>query len=183
MDTINGRRSVRNFTPQKVPAELIRELIKAAVQAPSAMNSQPWSFVIIQDATLLKNYSDQAKQILLANLDQQPLLAKYRATLANPDYNIFYNAGTLLIIYARPAGPHPLGDCSLAAQNIMLTAHARGLGTCWIGFAVALLDTPAIKRSLNIPAEYTAVAPLIVGFPQFLPPAVPRNDPEILAWK
>lgn len=183
MEVLSGRRSVRQYTEQKVSRELVEKLIQSAVQAPSAMNSQPWAFAVIQDKAQLKDYSDQAKAFLLSILNEHPPLSRYQAALSNPDFNIFYNADCLLLILTRSAGPHPDQDCCLAAQNVMLTAHALGLGSCWIGFAAPLLNQPAIKEQLNIPNDYSVVAPLIIGYPQGKMPAIPREKPEIVFWK
>lgn len=177
------RRSIRNFNTQPVSKEQVRQLLDAAVQAPSAMNSQPWSFAVIQDAPMLKNISDRAKKVILSILKEQPLMEKYRGAMMNSEFNIFYNASTLLAIYAKPEGPHPEEDCCLAAQNIMLAAHALGLGACWIGFARPLLNLPDLKEELGIPAEYSAIAPLIIGYPAGNAVEIPRKEPEILLWK
>jgi nitroreductase len=75
------------------------------------------------------------------------------------------------------------GDCCLAAQNLMLTAHALGLGTCWIGFSQPLLNSTEFKTELGIPSEYIAVAPLIVGYSEISPAKVSRKPPEILVWQ
>lgn len=182
-EAITTRRSVRNYTEQQVPRLLIEQLLSAAVQAPSAMNSQPWAFSVIQNKALLKTLSDRAKAHLLTLIDDFPAIEKYRGTLVSDVFNIFYNASTLLTIYSRPLDPHPEIDCSLAAQNIMLLAHSLGLGSCWIGFAEPLLKLPEVKKELNIPDEYSAVAPLILGYPAVLPPSLPKKEPEIIFWK
>jgi nitroreductase len=183
-EAIENRRSVRSYTAQKIDRATVTKLLHAAVQAPSASNTQPWSFVVIQDAALLKDYSDRSKSLLLStiDLDNSPH-KKYRAMLSNPDFNIFYTAGTLIVIYAKPMGRHSYGDCCLAAQNLMLAAHGLGFGTCWIGFAGTLLDTPEAKKELGVPADYSLVAPLIVGHPQGRIPQLTRDEPEILFWK
>lgn len=183
LNAINTRRSIRNYQPEPVNKEQIHQLLHAAVQAPSAMNSQPWSFAIIQDAKMLKNLSDRAKTFLLSILREKPLMEKYRGAMMNSEFNIFYNASTLIVIYAKPEGPHPEEDCCLAAQNIMLAAHELGLGSCWIGFARPLLNLDDVKQELGIPAEYSAVAPLIIGVPNGDAVEIPRKEPEILLWK
>lgn len=183
LEAIYNRRSVRNYADNQVDKTTIEKLLAAAVQAPSAMNSQPLSFAVIQNSDLLHDYSDRSKKLLLNSLDRIPQLTKYKAALENPDFNIFYNAKTLIIIFAKLTGLHAAEDCCLAAQNIMLAAHSLGLGTCWIGFARPFLNLPEIKQELSIPAEYEAVAPLIVGYPQINPPAIPKKAPEILFWK
>ncbi|CUH94177.1 hypothetical protein P22_0243 [Propionispora sp. 2/2-37] len=182
-NTLYTRRSVRKYTEQQPDKSTILTLLDAATQAPSATNSQPWCFAVIQDRVLLKNYSDRIKTYLLSILDTHPSLLKYKPLLEKDNYDVFHNAGTLLIIYAKPKGPFACGDCCLAAQNIMLTAHDSGLGTCWIGFAQDFLQKPDIKQELNIPAEYTMVAPLILGYPATQAKPLIKKKPEILYWK
>jgi nitroreductase len=70
-EAIENRRSVRNYTPQKVDKAIVEKLIEAAIQAPSAGNSQPWSFAVIQDKKLLQEYSDRAKKLLLGRDDRR----------------------------------------------------------------------------------------------------------------
>ena len=94
---------------------------------------------------------------------------------------MFYNAGTLVVIYGKPMGPFVVADCWLAAENLMLAACAIGLGTCVIGLAVAALNTTERKTELNIPAGLVAYAPIIVGVPEGQTPVIPRKAPEIVA--
>lgn len=183
LNAIYSRRSIRNFQPEPVTKDQVNQLLTAAVQAPSAMNSQPWSFAVIQDPQLLKELSDRAKTFLLGILKEKPLMEKYRGAMMNSEFNIFYNASTLIVIYAKPEGPDPETDCCLAAQNIMLAAHSLGLGSCWIGFACPLLNLADMKKELGIPAEYSAIAPLIIGVPAGNAVEIPRKEPEILLWK
>jgi nitroreductase len=181
-EAIYTRRSVRKFKDQPVSKETINSLIEDAIQAPSATNSQPWAFVVIQDAELLKKYSDRAKVIMLELMGNNPDANGYKAILANPNFNIFYNATSLVIIYATPAGHLAKGDCCLAAQNLMLSAHDKGLGTCWIGFSMPLLDSAEMKKELGVPENYSAVAPLIIGYPDVVAASSSRKPPQILAW-
>jgi nitroreductase len=183
MDAIQTRRSIRKYKDEPVPKETINQLLTTATLAPSASNSQPWAFVVVQDTQLLKNYSDRAKALLLQSMDDKPDTQGYKALLANPDFNIFHNAGTLIIIYASFNSPFTAGDCCLAAQNLMLAAYAQGLGTCWIGFSRLLLDNADFKQELGIPLTYKAVAPIIIGYPEISPAAVSRNPPQVLAWR
>jgi nitroreductase len=102
--------------------------------------------------------------------------------LRNDDFNIFYDAGTLIVVGAIQPSPFQDADCWLAAENLMLAACAEGLGTCCIGFAVELLNEPEVKAELSVPADGIAVAPLIVGYPQGVTPIVPRAEPRIVSW-
>jgi nitroreductase len=184
LEAISSRRAVRSYAETPVGRETIEELIRVAVQAPSAMNSQPWAFGVVVGGEPLRRYSDRAKAALLAVLDQRPALEKYRANLGNPDFNIFYGAPALVLIYAKPGvGVSPETDCALAAQNLMLAAREQGIGSCWIGFAHVLFDSPELKRELGVPEEYRVVAPIILGYPKGdMPAPTPRNAPEMLFW-
>lgn len=180
---ISNRRSIRKYKNQPVAKDIIDNLLEAAIWAPSAFNSQPWSFVIIQDPAVLTDYSERAKPYLIKLLEGKSDLHGYKKMLSNPDFNIFYNASTLIIIYATTDNYFAAGDCCLAAQNLMLSAHDLGLGSCWIGFSTPFFNSSELKKELDIPAEYTAVAPLIVGYPEFIPSKRSRKPPEILLWK
>jgi nitroreductase len=185
MDAILERRSVRSYSPERLGQVTIRTLLDAAVWAPTAVHEEPWAFVIAQDMAALKSLSDRAKMIFAADArrthpDQASHLLEI---LDKPDFNIFYNAGTLIIICGRPKGPFVVADCWLAAENLMLAARSIGLGSCVIGFAVPALNTPEIKAELRIPPECTAIAPIIVGVPSGETPRTTRKEPDILGWK
>lgn len=182
-EAIYTRRSVRYFTEKNVEKETILELIHTGIQAPSSLNLQPWTFSVIQDKNLLNQLSDKTKAYLLETIETRPYLEKYKERFNNPDSHVFYNAPALITIYAKPIGHRAKGDCSFVAQNIMLTAHSMGLGTCWIGFAQTFLDTPAMKKELQVPDDYSVVAPIIVGYPAKKSDVVEKNEPEILFWK
>ncbi|HYL56476.1 MAG TPA: nitroreductase family protein [Gemmatimonadales bacterium] len=174
LDAIYQRRAVRSYTPDKLDKPTIRRLLDAAVHAPTAMHLEPWTFVVIQDVALLARLSERGK-----------ILAREEATrhlLADPNFNIFYDASTLIVICGKPLGGFVTADCWLAAENLMLAACALGLGTCCIGFAVPVLNAPEVKRELGIPTDVTAVAPIIVGVPRGVTPPVPRRPPEVLRW-
>jgi len=185
MDTIAQRRAVRSYTSQLVDKTAIRTLLGAAVYAPTAVHEEPWAFAVIQDKAMLKNLSDSAKKLLVDGKDPiHPLRGSHVVgRFTDPDFHIFYDAGTLIVIYGKPMGPFVVADCWLAAENLMLSACAMGLGTCVIGLSVAVLNTPEWKKELGIPAEMTAYAPIIVGVPAGITPPVPRKEPEVLVWK
>ena len=103
MDAIHGRRSVRAYTPQRLDQATIHTLLAAAVRAPTAIHEEPWAFVILQDADMLKRVSDHAKGFFVEEMHRAHLdrgghtLAKFE----QPDFNIFYDAGTLIVICGR----------------------------------------------------------------------------------
>lgn len=87
------------------------------------------------------------------------------------------------MICSKLHGEFVTADCWLAAENLMLAAYAKGLGSCVIGFSVAALNTPKWKKELAIPSESIAIAPVIVGVPSGKTPVVPRKKPEIIFWR
>jgi nitroreductase len=192
LDAIFTRRSVRSFTPQKLEPSTIHSLLDAAIQAPTAMHLEPWRFVVIQDAATLKRLSDAAKgswseeaahlRRLHAH-DHNESEAAFAERFANPAFNIFYDATTLVAICAKGLGPFATADCWLAAENLMLAACALGLGSCCIGSAVPTLNLASIKAELGIPEDVTVVAPIIVGVPAGDQARMVRQDPQILYWK
>ncbi|MGH6735885.1 MAG: nitroreductase family protein [Methyloceanibacter sp.] len=173
---IDGRRSVREYTDAPVDDEVLRELIEAAVKAPSAINQQPWSFIVIKDKARLASMSDQAKAYFLKASLGAPA---HRDMLNDPAFHIFYHAPVLVVIAAAEPTDWAVEDCALAAENLMLAAYAKGLGTCWIGFAQHWLATADGKAALGLLATYAPIAPIVVGHPRREPPPVPRKTPEI----
>ena len=185
MDAISERRSVRSYKPIAVDRVTVQRLLAAAVRAPTAIHEEPWAFVVVQDRELLKRISDRAKPLFTAEVQRAHLDRGGHALdmFMRPDFDIFYDASTLIVIWARQSGPFVDADCWLAAENLMLAACALGLGSCVIGSALAALNLPDVKAELGVPAEFSAIAPIIVGIPADAAVASPRREPEVLAWK
>jgi nitroreductase len=152
LEAIRKRRSVREYTGEPVDDTVLRELIEAAVLAPSAINQQPWTFVVIKDADRLAQISRKAKSHLLKASLSEPAHS-FREMLNDPDFDIFYHAPALVVIAAADPTDWAVEDCALAAENLMLAAY---------------------------PATYAPIAPIVVGHPRRPPPPVPRKNPDIL---
>jgi nitroreductase len=178
-EAIYTRRAVRQFTDAQVDEQTLRQLIDAAIQAPSAVNQQPWSFCVVRDKAVLARISSEAKAHMLRSTPAGLVSHHFQELLSDTKFDIFYHAPALIVISAVAESPWAVEDCSLAAENLMLAACAVGLGTCWIGFAQTWLGTHEGKAMLKIPAQYVPVAPIIVGHPQSAPPPVARKEPEI----
>lgn len=192
LDVIFTRRSVRAYARQKLDRSTVLSLLDAAVQAPTALDAEPWLFVVIQDEETLKRYSDIAKTTWVDEMETQLALHRPRdvdrehflTQLRDPGFSLFYDAGTLIVIYGRTKGPFVIADCWLATENLMLAACALGLGSCVIGSAVSALDSPDAKAEFGLPAEAFAVAPIVVGVPgDDAAEARGRRDPEVVCWK
>lgn len=185
MDAIKKRHSVRSYSPDAVDQSTINTLLAAAVQAPTGLDLESWAFVVVQDRGLLEKLSEHAKECYLqevhrVHLDQGRNTFEH---IENPDFNIFYNAGTLILICARSDDLFGGPSCWLAAENLMLTACAMGLGTCVIGSSVAGLNAPETKVELGISAGYSVIVPVLLGIPTCDGVPAPRKPPTILAWK
>jgi nitroreductase len=190
-EAITKRRAVRAYRPDILDKDTVQELLKAAVRAPTAIHAEPWAFAIIQGRPLLKRYSDLAKATWSPERNGSHAIAHPTAPshshaasmFAHPDFNLFYDASTLIVIGARTLGGFVAADCWLAAENLMLAACAMGLGTCCIGSAVPVLNRTDVKAELQLPPDFQSVAPIIVGLPSGETPPTTRRDPDVLCWR
>jgi len=179
-DVLRGRRAVRDFRPDAIAPQLLRRLAEAGVQAPSAMNEQPWRFSIVTDPALLLKMSTLAKAHLNNCVSVLPKPEHFRAVFSDPHFHLFHHAPALVVISADAANPWATEDCALAAGNMMLAAQDLGLGSCWVGFAQAWLNAPEGRRLLDIPASHRIVAPIVFGYARSPAPPVSRRAPDIV---
>jgi nitroreductase len=186
--TIYERRSVRSYSEEGVDDSTINDIIKAGTSAPSAGNVQGLRFVVVTNRELMKRYSDRAKIIYIEVLQKETtsnkeLSAQLMKAVSNPNFNIFYNAPVLVMVYTHPSVHKPVEDGSLAAENMMLAATSLGLGSCWIGFAQPLGSTKEFKEEIGMPSNHTLIAPLIFGHPKSGESRPgKKKDPQILNW-
>ncbi|HYC21007.1 MAG TPA: nitroreductase [Candidatus Bathyarchaeia archaeon] len=197
-ENIYSRRSVRNYKSTDVPDDIIRELIKAGTYAPTAMNRQPWRFVVIKNKEMIARLSERAKKLWLDGLDKvdesfDPQVKRLANVMQRPEFNVFYGAPVLILIFAG-ASSHQgtfaevenmfiTDDCAAAAENMMLAARSLGIGSCWIGFGMPLDSDQEIRQELNVPDGYRLMAPLIFGYPvKDIEMAPPREADVILNW-
>ncbi len=173
---VEQRRAVRQYLPATIEKSVIEGLLRTAVQAPSAMNQQPWAFAVIRGTAQIEEYARRAKAYLTAASDFPPAL---HGMLADPGFNLFYQAPVLILVLAKSADDQAREDCCLAAQTLMLAARNMGMGTCWIGLSRSWFNRPEIKVELGIADSRHVVAPIVLGMPATWPPAHGRLPPEI----
>ena len=168
-EAIRNRRATRAYSSQKVSEDIVRSLIDLSILAPSAMNQQAWSFVVVQNPEILKQISEETKSKLAKN----PEISKKHTGehghqfLTDSAFDIFYGATTLVIICAKVNAAVEFGpetDCFLAGENLMLASTGMGLATCPIGLARDVLREPAMAKKLGISDNFTAVLPIVVGY-------------------
>jgi nitroreductase len=184
LENIYHRRSVRSYSDKEVSDETIKEIIRAGIYAPTAVNKQPWRFVVITDRQLIEKYDDRAKKDFLAVYKdtENPDLVRYVQYLSKPATRLFYGAPVLILIFASPEVINEF-DCALAAENMMLAACSLGIGSCWIGLAAGLGSDVEFLKEIGVPEGNKLIAPLIFGYPtkdNLNAPA--RNADVILKW-
>ena len=178
-EAIAGRRAVRQYTAESLDKDTIRRLIGAAVLAPSAINEQPWVFTVVSDQALLDRASRDVKAHVRATMSASAYAGRLKGMVDRDNEQIFHRAPTLVLISAAAPGPWVVEDCTLAAANLMLTAHSLGLGSCWIGFAQSYCNSPEGRVMFGLDAGSETVAPIIIGYPAAIAPPVARKPPQI----
>lgn len=165
LELIKTRRSVRAYQRDMVPRELIDQIVEAGLYAPSGMNRQPVIIIAVSDPKT------------------RDALSRLNASIMGTDDDPFYGAPVVLIVLADRSAPTYLYDGALAMENLMLAAHASGLGSCWIHRAKEVFDTPRGKELLQkwgVPnaERLTGVGHCILGYPapDGEKPAAPRKE-------
>lgn len=179
LDAICGRRAVRQYKPECPSEYQLRQLIDAAVWAPSAMNDQGWHFTVITRGELLDQISRDAKAWVRENEPWLAENAEMRALLGDPDFHMLHQAPVLIIISSPARGKWTAEACAVAAQNLMLAATGLGLGSCWIGLVQDWLNTPQGRAVTGLAAAEQVVAPIVVGYAREKPQAAARKRPAI----
>jgi nitroreductase len=168
---IHGRRSVRVYDPRPVPRDLIESVINDAAQAPPPFRGEvPWAFNVIEGVERIAAYGARAMDY---TRQHRPDGSGWD-WLTRPGFKIFWDAPAVIIISG------PVGDCCRAGQNLMLSAHARGLATCWVGSPMLWLGTPEVRAELKIPAKLAPVAVLCLGYSAETPEPIVREAPPII---
>ena len=189
---MRSRRSCRNYQERPVPFAVLQDLVKIGLTAPSGSNCQPWAFTLLPSraavlqlgdliAAFFRRLNRRADRRLLRGtlrlIGRRELdfyFRHYRDAVAEAleawDRTgrdvLFHGAPAVILVGTRPGAACPAEDALLATQNLLLAAHAMGLGTCLIGFAVsALKNDPAISNRLGIPAGESVHAVVALGYP------------------
>ncbi len=153
IEAILSRRSIRRYTPQPVSEETVKLLLEAAMSAPSAGNEQPWHFIVITDRRLL---------------DEIPRFHPYADMLREAQVAILVCGDTERERYAG----HWVQDCSAATQNLLLAAHACGLGAVWVGIYPVEERIRRFQKLFGLPTHVIPLALIPFGHPgERIPPA------------
>jgi nitroreductase len=171
IEAIHSRRSIRFYQARSVERDLVERVILDAAQAPPPTSGLvPWTFNVIEGIERIAGYGARAKQYARDFHPDGPGWS----WVERPVFKVFLDAPVVIIISG------PIEDCCRAGQNLMLSAHARGLGTCWVGAPMLWLGTADAKAEIGIPAHLAPGSALCLGYPQAIPAAPPRERPPII---
>jgi nitroreductase len=181
-EAIKTRRSVRSYQSKPVPREIVDAIIEAGNEAPSAMNSQPWRFVVVENAEvkkkLLRAALPNARKILDLVKESDPVrheaIMKRLSELPDP---VYYSAP--VIIFVIGSGRYAQHSCPLACENMMLAAHSMGLGSCWVGFGSMVTDDQEVKLILELKDDEMIFGPILLGYPEGYPERPPKKEPAV----
>lgn len=163
-ELLNGlreRRSCRSYKPEPVPKEILDQILEAGTYAATGMGRQSPIMIAVTDPAL------------------RDKLSKMNAAVMGMDGDPFYGAPNLIIVLADRKVPTYLYDGSLVMGNLMLAAHALGIGSCWIHRAKEEFDSEegkALLKELDIEGDYEGIGHCILGYPAGeCRPAAPRK--------
>jgi nitroreductase len=159
LDAIFTRRSIRAYTNQSVPSAIIEKLLRAAMHAPSAGNQQAWQFVVVTGRPQLNALAE---------------VLPYGKMLTTASLGIIV-CGDLE--HEKSKG-YWVQDCSAATQNILLAAHALGLGAVWLGVYPREQRVLDVRTTLGIPENVIPLCAIAIGYPAEQKERTNRYDPE-----
>jgi F420 biosynthesis protein FbiB-like protein len=176
-DAIRSRRSIRRYTDQPVPGEVIERLLAAAIWAPSAHNRQPWRFAVVAapeaKERLARAMGDRLRADRLADGDESDVVEQ---DVARSLVRIT-SAPVVVLVCLTMADMDSYPDtrrkkaeytmavqsAAMAVQNLLLAAHAEGLGACWM--CAPLFCPEAVREALSLPEDWEAQALTTLGYP------------------
>jgi nitroreductase len=159
LDAIHSRRSIRKYQDQAVPEALVEKLLASAMQAPSARNQQPWHFIVIDDRAILAQIPALMPNAAMAG--SAPL-----AILVCGDLGLEKSEGYWVV------------DCAAAVENMLLAAHALGLGAVWCGVYPREHRMEGLRQLVGLPATVIAHSLVVLGYAAEQVPPENRYRPE-----
>ncbi len=168
--TIMERRSIRKYKPQPVEREKMQTIVECGVNAPNAMNRQPWEVRVVDNPDFINGVTELYKK-------EQPKVAE------DPNFkNMFRNAPTVVFIGRDVQSGSAEFDCGLLSENMMLAAQSMGIGSCCLGSPAAFMRSPAAAeylKQLGFSEGYELLYCIAFGYPDEAPAAKPRDLTKI----
>ncbi|MEA1965054.1 MAG: nitroreductase family protein [Candidatus Aerophobetes bacterium] len=165
LEAIKGRRSIRSFKDKKIPQQLLKKIMEAAIWSPSGSNAQAWEFIVVNNSEEIKKI-----KILSPGMFDLPAAVVIVCIDLKRAYDIAGELGREIL---------SLMDISMASQNIMLRAYELGIGSC----AVRSFGISAIKKLFNLPDHISPELLITLGYPEKIPdPPKRRKIDEVIRW-
>ncbi len=194
LDLIRSRRSIRRYRPDPIPPAWIAALLEAARWAPSAHNRQPWRFAVVSDPSVKERLARAMGERLAEDLRRDGVPEERIAEDVARSYARIVSAPLALVVCLsmsemdrypderRQAAERAMAvqSVAMAGQNILLMAHAMGLGACWI--CAPLFCPETVREVLGLPADWEPQGMILAGFPAGPPQMKPRKPIEAFAW-
>lgn len=170
IETILTRRSIRKYLPQAVEREKMQQIVNCGIQAPNAMNKQPWEIRVVDNPDFINGVTELFKQ-------ENPKQAE------DPNFkNMFRNAPTVVFVGHDTSSASSAFDCGLLSENMMISAWSMGIGSCCLGGPARFMTRPAaadyLKR-LAFSEGYELLYCIAFGYPDETPEAKPRDTSKI----
>jgi nitroreductase len=159
LKTIKSRRSVRKYKQEQISQEELDSILEAGIYAPTAHNDQPWHFTVIQNQELLHEINETVRKgMATSDVDW------IRAMGSNPNFQVTYNAPTLIVVSGRKDGISWKVDCAAAIQNMLIAAESLHIGSVWLGLLMFFLKKEEEVKKLGIPENYEPFYGVVFGY-------------------
>lgn len=166
IENIMTRTSIRQFTDQPISKDTLDLLVKAGMAAPTAVNAQPWAYVVVTEREVLDS---------LNNVSQYYNLKTATAAIIV--------CGDLTKAMEGPGQEYWVQDCSAATENILLAAHAYGLGAVWCGVYPISERVEAVSKVLGLPETIIPLNVITMGYPDENPTPKDKFKPENIHYQ
>lgn len=170
VETIMTRRSVRQYKPQAVEREKMQTIVECGINAPNAMNKQPWEVRVVDNADYINGVTELYKK------------ANPKAAEDPAFKNMFRNAPTVVFIGHDAKSESSPFDCGLLAENMMISAWSMGIGSCCLGSPARFMKTPEAAeylQKLGFSEGYELLYCIGFGYPDEAPAAKPREAAKV----
>lgn len=170
VETIMTRRSVRQYKPQAVEREKMQTIVECGINAPNAMNKQPWEVRVVDNADYINGVTELYKK------------ANPKAAEDPAFKNMFRNAPTVVFVGHDTKSESSPFDCGLLAENMMISAWSMGIGSCCLGSPARFMKTPEAAeylQKLGFSEGYELLYCIGFGYPDEAPAAKPREAAKV----
>jgi nitroreductase len=163
---IFGRRSIRAYQKKRIPEEMVEALLRAAMAAPSAVNKNPWRFIVLRDKKRLA--------AIAQGLPNGKMLGECSVGIVV--------CGDLEVAHDKQIG-YLLQDCSAAIENLLLAAHILGLGACWLGVYPRDDRVAHLRNLMSLPDHVLPISCISIGFPAENKESRTRYSPDCVHYE